>query len=107
MVSVILPTYNERENVRILINSTLLEDVNIGIKGDRIVFISKQFSKAASVNQVIDGDRCIALPGFIDLHVHIFSPGWIKEDYRTGTSAAAVGGYTLVCDMASVNKIAV
>lgn len=39
-------------------------------------------------------------PGFIDVHVHLREPGAEqKEDYVTGTRAAAAGGFTLVLDM--------
>ena len=40
------------------------------------------------------------LPGLIDSHVHMRDPGLTyKEDFRTGTEAAAAGGFTTVLDM--------
>ena len=40
------------------------------------------------------------LPGAIDDHVHFREPGLTyKEDFGTGTLAAAMGGVTCVCDM--------
>ena len=42
----------------------------------------------------------IALPGLIDAHVHLRTPGQThKEDLRTGTDAALAGGFTYVLDM--------
>ncbi|MBI2621109.1 MAG: dihydroorotase family protein [Candidatus Levybacteria bacterium] len=42
----------------------------------------------------------ITLPGLIDPHVHLRTPGQThKEDFLTGTSAALAGGYTFVIDM--------
>ncbi|MEK9178598.1 MAG: dihydroorotase family protein [Patescibacteria group bacterium] len=42
----------------------------------------------------------ITLPGFIDPHVHLRTPGQTyKEDFLTGTSAALAGGFTTVIDM--------
>lgn len=39
-------------------------------------------------------------PGFIDAHVHFRDPGSThKEDFRSGTRAAIIGGFTFVCDM--------
>lgn len=39
-------------------------------------------------------------PGFIDVHVHLRDPGAThKEDYRSGTRAALMGGFTTVLDM--------
>jgi dihydroorotase len=40
------------------------------------------------------------LPGAIDAHVHIREPGYThKEDWATGTAAAACGGVTTIFDM--------
>ncbi|MGQ9583052.1 MAG: dihydroorotase [Thermoplasmatota archaeon] len=45
------------------------------------------------------GDRVI-LPGAVDAHVHMREPGLThKEDFFTGTLAAACGGVTTVLDM--------
>lgn len=42
----------------------------------------------------------ITLPGLIDIHVHLRTPGQEeKEDFYTGTSAALAGGFTTVIDM--------
>ncbi len=39
-------------------------------------------------------------PGFTDVHVHLREPGFLyKETIKTGTLAAAHGGYTDVCSM--------
>ncbi|MFQ6111275.1 MAG: amidohydrolase family protein, partial [Nitrospinota bacterium] len=40
------------------------------------------------------------LPGLIDAHVHFREPGLTyKEDFETGSRAAASGGITMVIDM--------
>lgn len=42
----------------------------------------------------------IRLPGLIDAHVHLRTPGQThKEDLRTGTAAALAGGFTCLLDM--------
>lgn len=47
----------------------------------------------------------IKLPGLIDIHVHLRTPGQEhKEDFFTGTSAALTGGFTTVLDMPN-NKV--
>ncbi len=44
------------------------------------------------------------LPGLIDPHVHLRTPGQEeKEDFFTGTSAAIAGGFTAVIDMPNNN----
>ena len=42
----------------------------------------------------------LVLPGLIDEHVHLRDEGKAyKEDFQTGTAAAAAGGFTTVLDM--------
>jgi dihydropyrimidinase/allantoinase len=49
---------------------------------------------------VIDGRRSVVLPGLVDAHVHLRDPGLTqREDFETGTRAAAAGGITTVLDM--------
>ena len=48
----------------------------------------------------------VVLPGFVDVHVHLREPGFsYKETIRTGTLAAARGGYTTVCAMPNLNPV--
>ena len=48
----------------------------------------------------------VVLPGFVDVHVHLREPGFsYKETIRTGTLAAARGGYTAVCTMPNLNPV--
>ena len=45
-------------------------------------------------------------PGFCDVHVHFREPGFsYKETIRTGSLAAARGGYTAVCTMPNLNPV--
>ena len=45
-------------------------------------------------------------PGFCDVHVHFREPGFsYKEDIRSGSLAAARGGYTAVCTMPNLNPV--
>lgn len=53
-----------------------------------------------TADQVLDASGQHVLPGVIDAHVHFNEPGrtdW--EGFVTGTTAAAAGGVTTVCDM--------
>lgn len=53
---------------------------------------------AAKVERRVDG--CYLLPGLVDAHVHLRDPGLThKEDFTSGTRAAAVGGVTTLLDM--------
>ena len=70
---------------------------NILIAGDRVSAVSENLYDDEAV--VIEANGLTAVPGFIDLHVHLRDPGFTdKEDIHTGCRAAAAGGVTsLLC----------
>ena len=77
-----------------------LQPLCIGIDEGRIVAVKKVL---AGENRMDFRDRLI-LPGAIDAHVHMRDPGMTsKEDFGTGTLAAACGGVTTVLDMPNTN----
>ena len=48
--------------------------------------------------QLFDVENNYVLPGFIDPHIHFRDPGLTqKEDFKTGSEAAANGGFTGLC----------
>ena len=52
-----------------------------------------------------EGDY-LRFPGFCDVHVHFREPGFsYKETIKTGSMAAARGGYTAVCTMPNLNPV--
>ena len=53
-----------------------------------------------------DSPEYVVLPGFCDVHVHFREPGFsYKETIRTGSLAAARGGYTAVCTMPNLKPV--
>ena len=68
--------------------------------GDHLI---KSIRKSSTVHaeRTIDCTGKVAIPGPIDVHVHLYSPGWLEEDFSSGTSAAAAGGVTTILDMPS------
>lgn len=80
-------------------------DAGVAIDNGKIVSISKTARLPKAV-KVIDCRGKIVLPGVIDAHVHIFSPGWLRETFRSGTRAAALGGVTTLLDMPSAGSFA-
>ena len=66
-------------------------------------------SVAASLNCSVfdfDKDEYFVFPGFCDVHVHFREPGFsYKETIKTGSLAAAAGGYTAVCTMPNLNPV--
>ena len=71
-----------------------------------------EFSKMVE-EKLADGDlsfynseKFTVLPGFCDVHVHFREPGFsYKETIKSGSMAAAKGGYTAVCTMPNLNPV--
>ena len=72
-------------------------EYNIGVSDGKIIEITQKNLKA---DEIIDIKSNYLLPGFIDPHVHFRDPGLTqKEDFKSGSEAAAHGGFTTVIDM--------
>ncbi len=57
-------------------------------------------------HDVIDAENKVISPGFVDLHVHLREPGGEqKETIKTGTAAAAKGGFTTIAAMPNTNPV--
>lgn len=85
--------------------SKKLETCDVLIDGKEIIKIGKNISDHA-IDKTIDGHGKLLSPGFIDVHIHLREPGGEeKETIRTGTLAAARGGFTTVCAMPNTNPV--
>jgi len=79
------------------------------------VFRDSKFEKVSTTsNSIISSfsselskfDDLYVFPGFIDVHVHFREPGFLyKETIKSGTLAAACGGYTAVCTMPNLKPV--
>lgn len=57
-------------------------------------------SKPEQATETIDAKGLLVLPGLVDVHVHFRDPGYPeKEDFASGSLAAAAGGVTTFVDM--------
>ena len=85
-------------NTKICIRGNLVE-AGLAINNGKIVKIAKNTNlPPASTKMNLKGQ--IMLPGLIDSHVHLRDQQLAyKEDFFTGTAAAAAGGVTSVIDM--------
>jgi dihydroorotase len=95
--------------VDLLISAAHVLDPRSGIDGVRDVLVSRgtiaEIAPAGSLDPPpgsgrVDGAGRHLLPGFVDPHVHLRSPGQeYKEDISTGTTAAAAGGFVSIIAM--------
>lgn len=84
------------KNCRIVVKDKVYSK-NILIKNGKI---SKITGKEPKADKIIDAKNNFVLPGLIDVHVHFREPGLThKEDFLTGSMAAAKGGITTIIDM--------
>lgn len=75
-------------------------DCCIGIKDGKI----SEIKKILKSEEHIDFGNKLILPAGIDIHVHFRDPGFThKEDFSTGSKAAAFGGISCVFDMPNTN----
>ena len=95
---------------RLLKGGTLIEATgqrrgDILIRDGRIAAIGPDIVEAPGA-QVVDCSGKLVSAGFVDVHVHFREPGQsYKETIRTGSLAAAHGGYTTVCAMPNLNPV--
>lgn len=94
------------------------------IKGGRVINPGKQFDQVADIlveggkiaaigenlaadgAEVLDATGKVVTPGLIDMHVHLREPGQeAKEDFATGSRAAAAGGFATVACMANTKPV--
>ena len=82
-----------------------LRPAEILVREGRIVSIADTLEAPVSA-QVIDLHNAAVFPGFVDVHFHLREPGFsYKETIRTGTRAAARGGFTQICPMPNLNPV--
>ncbi|MGI6423660.1 MAG: allantoinase AllB [Tepidanaerobacteraceae bacterium] len=72
---------------------------DIGIKEGKIVNISTN-GDLHHGRRILDVSGSIVMPGMIDAHVHMRAPSFShREDFASGTAAAAAGGITTIVEM--------
>ena len=67
---------------------------------------AKKFLAADPSFSAFLSDEYTVFPGFCDVHVHFREPGFsYKETIKSGSRAAARGGYTAVCTMPNLDPV--
>lgn len=93
------------QNARILDPSQNRDEIgDILIENGKIAQVGGKLP--ADDAQCIDASGLCAVPGLIDMHVHLRDPGFThKEDVLTGCRAAAAGGFTAICCMPNTKPV--
>ena len=100
------------ENSKVLIQGGRLIDPSQNLDGPMDLLIEDGKVREIGKNLKAQGAKIISAqdrwvtPGFIDLHVHLRTPGQEhKETIETGSRAALKGGFTSVCTMANTDPV--
>jgi allantoinase len=81
----------------LLVDSQQIYPGVITVRQGKIVGITQSLEQKPQ--EVLDAKGLYVLPGAVDGHVHMMDPGYPdREDFITGTRAAARGGVTMVID---------
>ena len=93
------------QNAQILSSGGVFRAADVLLSGGRIVSIGDRISCHADAVS-IDLHKAVLFPGFVDVHVHLREPGFsYKETIRTGTLAAAHGGFAHVAAMPNLDPV--
>jgi allantoinase len=80
-----------------VVSPTGRERCDLLVHGGKIV--GRTIPGEAEARAVVDASSLAVLPGGVDPHVHMMDPGLTdREDFPTGTAAAAVGGVTTIVE---------
>lgn len=79
-----------------------VRQANLLIEGGRIASVTNDESRG----QVVDASGLLVFPGMVDTHVHLMDPGPTeREDFPTGTAAAAARGVTTIVEHTHAHPI--
>ncbi len=80
------------------------EPADLLIENGRVARVGRNLK--AEQAEILDAKGKVITPGFIDLHVHLRTPGQEhKETILSGSRAAVRGGFTTVCAMANTDPV--
>ena len=92
-------------NARVIDPTNKIDDtIDVLIEKEKIVKIGRHLLSPDA--DAIDLSDMVLSPGFIDMHVHLREPGQEdSETIRSGTMAAAAGGFTAVACMPNTRPV--
>jgi len=94
---------------RIIDPSQQLDDqMDLLIEGRIIAGLGKDLTRAGEESDltILELEGKLVVPGLIDMHTHLREPGFeYKETVRTGSLAAAAGGFTSIACMPNTDPV--
>ncbi|MGE5311844.1 MAG: dihydroorotase, partial [Nitrospirota bacterium] len=94
---------------RIIDPSQQLDDqIDLLIEGRVIAGLGKDLTRAGTQSDLtaLELEGKLVVPGLIDMHTHLREPGFeYKETVRTGSLAAAAGGFTSIACMPNTDPV--
>jgi dihydroorotase len=88
-----------------LVSEGVSATASLAVRDGRIAAILAP-GEVATARRTIDATGMLVLPGLVDAHVHFREPGLThKEDFASGSAAAAAGGVTTVMVMPTDNPM--
>ncbi len=79
--------------------------LDVAVNGEKIAALFDP-DVVKEAKTILDVTGKYVLPGIIDTHTHLRDPGYThKEDFETGTKAAAASGVTFVCPMPNLDPV--
>ena len=83
-----------------VVTSEECRPADIAVSGGRIVMVTGDGEKLPPAKETVDASGLLVFPGMIDTHVHIRGGALsAREDFASGTMAAAAGGVTTILEM--------
>ena len=99
----------------VLIRGARLLDPRLGLDGSHDLLVRDgaiaEVAPPGSIDrpegaEVVDGEGQVVLPGFVDPHVHLRTPGREdEEDLESGSRAAAAGGFCRILAMPNTDPV--
>lgn len=98
------------KNGRVIDPSGDVDDhLDVLVDQGKIVTLCRRGDKKkneSDMEQIIDAQGKVVVPGLIDMHVHLREPGHeYKETIKTGCQAAAAGGFTSIACMPNTDPV--
>ncbi len=95
------------QSVRILDPSSGRDELGDILVEDGMISAVGSFGAGGGIDaQTVCGSGLVAIPGLVDMHVHLRDPGFTyKEDVLSGCRAAAAGGVTSLLAMPNTSPV--